>query len=263
MRLPKEDFGLLALSPDGRTIAATQDNKIRIFTLADGKESPAIKAPSKNLRAIAFALDGKHLAVGDDDGRVCLFALPEVNVTPAELPEQKLEKMWQSLQSQEAEAAFRAQLVLLDSAAATLPFLKTRLAEELKTSDETEIDKLIAQLDDDDFKKREQAGDRIRQLGALAEPHLKKAMSKEMPSLELRRRVEKLLEGLDQALTSRSTRSFARAIEVLEMIGTDEARTLLAELAKKGEDAGWALDVERAVDRIDLRNLARKNFARE
>jgi RNA polymerase sigma factor (sigma-70 family) len=52
----------LAISPDGRSLAATgADNKVRLWDLATGKELAIFKA-GKDMRALAFSPDGKVLA---------------------------------------------------------------------------------------------------------------------------------------------------------------------------------------------------------
>jgi hypothetical protein len=57
------------------------------------------------------------------------------------------------------------------------------------------ITRLIAQLDDDDFEKREQASAALRELGEVAEPFLQRVLDGK-PSAEVRQRVQNLLAAL-------------------------------------------------------------------
>jgi hypothetical protein len=61
---------------------------------------------------------------------------------------------------------------------------------------------------------------------------LRKALSARQPSLELRRRIERLVEKLEGPVTSPERLREMRAIEVLEQIGSAECRKLLQQLAQ-------------------------------
>jgi hypothetical protein len=68
-------------------------------------------------------------------------------------------------------------------------------------------------------------------MGARVVPELRKAL-RGSPSAEVRRRVEDLLTKLGGDDRDPDERRLLRAVEVLEGIGTPEARKLLEELAK-------------------------------
>jgi hypothetical protein len=57
------------------------------------------------------------------------------------------------------------------------------------------------------------------------------AALKREPSLELRRRIEGLLSRIERGTPPEELRDL-RAVEVLEMVGNQEARQVLAELAR-------------------------------
>lgn len=93
-----------------------------------------------------------------------------------------------------------------------------------------QVQSLFADLDSDEFRKREAAAARLRDLDDRVEGFLKKA-PKGSPSLEMRRRVEDLLKDLQGAPSGETLRTL-RAMEVLERIGTSEARQILKTLAQ-------------------------------
>jgi len=91
------------------------------------------------------------------------------------------------------------------------------------------IERLLADLDGNEFAAREAAERELTELGDRAEPRLRQALE-DKPSLEMRRRLQAILAG-PKRLSADSLRTL-RAIAVLERIGTPEARVLLEKLAE-------------------------------
>src|SRR5262249_62296244 len=71
------------------------------------------------------------------------------------------------------------------------------------------------------------------------------------PSLEVRRRLEKLLGNLDPQSTNRLR--MLRAVEALEHAGSAEARRLLEELAGGDPEAWLTREAKASVERLDKR----------
>src|SRR5262249_43079293 len=94
------------------------------------------------------------------------------------------------------------------------------------------LSQLVADLQSDSFPVREKASKALENLGELAEPALRKRLD-EGPALEVRVRIEQILEKQSawKAPASGVLRDF-RALEVLENIGTPEAKQVLESLAK-------------------------------
>jgi hypothetical protein len=78
---------------------------------------------------------------------------------------------------------------------------------------------------------RQRAFVTLEKFGDLALPILEKALDGK-PSLEMRRRVEALLQKLDQTPPAPACLPQMRALEALELIGTGLARTFLEALAR-------------------------------
>jgi hypothetical protein len=108
---------------------------------------------------------------------------------------------------------------------------------------------LIKDLDDDRFSVRDKASRELAELGHFAEPSLKKVLDRQ-PSLETRKRVEELLRKLEEAGPSPEELRVLRAVEVLEMIGTPEAKGVLESLAKGAEEAELTRQAQASLRRL-------------
>ena len=98
------------------------------------------------------------------------------------------------------------------------------------------IEQLIAQLDDDQFKVREKATAELNRIGERIVPALDAALAKERP-LESSNRLHGLRTKMIGAVLEGERLRTYRAVEVLERIGTPEARQLLKTMAEGAPEA--------------------------
>jgi hypothetical protein len=84
---------------------------------------------------------------------------------------------------------------------------------------------------------REAAVKEFENMGAVVTPALRQALAGN-PSLELRRRLERLLEQAGRQIPSGERLGRLRALRVLEQIGSPEARRML-EVMAGGAPAAW------------------------
>jgi HEAT repeat protein len=110
---------------------------------------------------------------------------------------------------------------------------------------------LLAELDDERFKVRERATRALEKLAETAEPPLKKALAGD-PSPEARRRIEGVLDKLkkDRLNPPADRTRLVRAVEVLELIGSAEARQVLNALARGAPEAQITLEAKTALERL-------------
>ena len=111
------------------------------------------------------------------------------------------------------------------------------------------MQQLIADLDSAQFAVREEASRELEKLGEPVEPALRQAL-RSRPTLETRRRLERLLEKLDAPVPPVETLRALRAVEVLEHIGTAEARRVVQDLARGAAGAGLTEEAAAAVQRM-------------
>jgi hypothetical protein len=126
---------------------------------------------------------------------------------------------------------------------ASLPFLAERLrpAGWLDAARRKQVERRLADLDDEAFAVRQKAETELEKMGDVIEPALRKALERK-PSLEARRRIEKLLEKIT-AVSGERLRTL-RALEALEQMNTPEARRLIDALAT-GEPSAWLTEQAR------------------
>jgi hypothetical protein len=120
--------------------------------------------------------------------------------------------------------------------------------------DAKDIARQIAELDDERFAVRDKASAELAKLGDLAEPALRK-MLEGKPSLEVRRRIQAILEGLHRALSAEQLRE-VRAVEVLEQIGTPSAQTVLSALAEGTAGARLTREAKASLERLAKRSAS-------
>jgi HEAT repeat protein len=114
-------------------------------------------------------------------------------------------------------------------------------------SDVKRLGQLIADLDNDDFAVRERAQRELERMGEDAAPVLRKALAGK-PALEVRRRIESILKMARRL--SLETLQVVRAVEVLENIGTPEARELLKSLADGVPEAVLTQEAKASLERL-------------
>ncbi len=119
--------------------------------------------------------------------------------------------------------------------------------------DPKKFDRLLTNLDSNDFAVRQKAETELDALGDLAEAALRKALE-HPPSPEVRLRVRGLLKKFDSMVADPEKLRSLRAIEVLEQIGTPAAREVLKSLADGAEEALVTREA-----RASLQRLARRS----
>jgi dipeptidyl aminopeptidase/acylaminoacyl peptidase len=226
----------LAFSPDGRTlVSGHEDGRLRSWVAVSGKERFVIQAHQRPIRTLAVAPSGTLVASGSEDGTVLLWdveALSRTQKDPGTPIERKdLADLWGELASEDAGRAFQAIQALAAVPNESVPFLQQRV--ETACVNEADISGLVADLDHDRFAVRHKAMRELEALGQQAAHELRAAMVGR-PSLEVQRRVEKLLGLLPapgEFRYSREQLRIIRAVEVLERIGTPAAKQALKALA--------------------------------
>jgi hypothetical protein len=266
---------LLAFSPDGRTLATVQaDGRIVLWEVATGL--PRLERPTSASRvtALAFAPSGQTLIFSNDKinlwslpanhsqswgehpGRDVRAIYPLANGDSALLVERNTlshltrkpadpafkpmpaEEAWEALDDRDAEHAYRGLWSLVNQpAGAALAVAKMKDVEAEMRRSRQKIQRLIDDLDDDEFATRQRASEELAKLGSEVYDDLQKALQSN-PPLEQHRRLEKLLRGMKRPLNPvpAGLNRRLRAVEALEYIASAEAWKVIEKLASVDEE---------------------------
>jgi WD40 repeat protein len=238
----------VAFSPDGRVLAAPGEGGIVLYETATGK--PRLRLGGHLQRAVGFAFtpDGKTFVSASRDSTVLIWDVTGL-WTGGKLTG-SAEDLWAALADADPERAGRAVWSMVDRPVESLAVLRKHLKPVPAGQDV--VAKLIAQLDDPGYTVREKATRQLAELGPAVEDALTKKL-RAGTSLEMSRRIEKLLRTIQTVPPTPEQLQAVRAVEVAERIGTVETRALLREWASGAAGAWLTSQARGALGRLEPR----------
>jgi hypothetical protein len=250
------DAGELAISPDGKTLATAARKTVTLWELMSGKQRGTFPGHSDTIASLAFSPDGRLLASASWDYTALVWDLtgmcPDGKWHRRQLGQADIERLWNDLAGTDAARAYGATWALTASGDEAVEFLSDRLKPE-SAPDAARLTRLIADLDSVSFSARQQATRELERLGDLAAGAMTKALLAE-PTLETRRRLTSLLAKLDGPVTAPQMLRAVRSLEVLERIGTGNARQLLRTVAAGATTARVTAEARSCLERLAKRS---------
>jgi hypothetical protein len=253
----------VAFAPDGRTFAQLDGQGVFLQDLLTGTQRARFQAPDVpcdatvtrggGAQTLVFAPDGRTLATGHQNGTVQLWLVPPVRGRePRPTSQTERDNLWTDLGSDSPGKARAAVERLTRHPEEATALLKVRFRPPGPTPVDERIREHIKDLDSDVFATREEAVRKLREYGARAEPALRRELASGA-SLEMRLRIQRVLDSITPPLQrlplSGEALRGVRAIEVLERVGTPEARELLRGWAEQARDLRLASEALLALER--------------
>jgi RNA polymerase sigma factor (sigma-70 family) len=249
---------VMAFSPDNRLLAIADTGRVRLWETASMCEVGRISVGAANtpadrpiVRTLAISPDGRLLATGHADSTIVLWDATLGGARGALTPEQA-DACWAELAGADAARGYAAIWRLAGDPQRAVALLTKRL-HAVEAAPPQQTRKLIADLDSDDFERRQSAERQLQEFGERAAPALYAALKTNL-ALEARRRIEKLLEAQKGSSPVEGERlRKLRAVQVLEAIGTPDARFVLETLVRGVPDARLTRAAHAALRRLQDR----------
>jgi RNA polymerase sigma factor (sigma-70 family) len=238
---------IVAFSPGGRTLAwgGAPEAGIALYEVRSRKVRQQFAGHVAYVHSFAFTPDGRKLVSASMDTTGIVWDLTGRR-KPADANSAR--DLWQALASPDAVQAGRAIWSLAATPQPTIALLAQKL-REAPSIDAARMRKLVAELDGDDFDARQAAQKQLEAVGKHAEPALRQALT-QRPSVELRRRIEGILGKREVPTASPDVLQVLRGIEVLEHIGSPEARRALEQFAEQTADDYFRHEARAAIERL-------------
>jgi RNA polymerase sigma factor (sigma-70 family) len=243
----------LDFSRDGRLLASSDGSAVHVWEVATGQTVRTLRGHRSEIEALAFSAGGRRLASASSDGTTLVWEVPLAS-RPGGPPagdagDKEVAAWWADLLNADPGRAYTAVWRLAETSARSVPLLRQRI-KPVPDSEAKEIRRCVKDLGSPTFAVRQKAFERLKDLGLAAAPAVRTALEKDNP-LEVRRRLEQLLEGATRGPVLGGWLRTLRALAVLEYAGTPEARRLLRELAGGAQGAWLTREAKAACDRLD------------
>jgi len=251
---PDASFECAAVSPDGAVLALGLSNgDVLLCRLADDKVLQRLTGHRGRVTALAFSPTGTALVTGSADTTALVWDIADIGksapVAAGNLTGEDLQAAWGQLTGEDAASAYRAIRRLAADPARAVPYLADRV-RPVAAPDAAQLARLIADLDNPKFEVRQKAEITLQRLDDVARAALQKVLDGK-PPLEVRKRIESLLDRLGGFVTDPEVLASIRTVEVLEHLGSADSKKLLKELAEGSAEARLTREVKAALQRLE------------
>jgi RNA polymerase sigma factor (sigma-70 family) len=243
----------LRLAPDGRSVSvAGVDGAVTVYETATGQMRRRLTGHRGTVFDLALSADGKRLLTGGSDLTALVWDISATTAAPrpdSPPSTEELAQLWDGLADAEAGPAFRALAALAAVPEAAVALARDRL-RPVESPDDATLDRLVADLNSDRYAVRQKAEAELDRLAPAAVAGLRARLAGS-PTLEVRGRLTRLLARHDPDTPTPERLRELRALELLEQVGTAEARSVLADLTRGGPTARRTLEAAAALHRLE------------
>jgi hypothetical protein len=243
----------VAFSPDGRLMAiGGRNGAVDLFS---GRNGVLLRRLTPNdggasSAAVAFSPDGKLLASSCLSSAVIWDVSKDYRRPVANrLTRAALSERWTTLADADARAAHTAIDSLVADPEQSVPMLRERLNAVVFPSADL-FNRLIANLGDAKYDKRDRATRELIRLGRWAEFALRSSTNL---GTEASRRRDTILKALDEPSRAGEVLRVHRTVWALELIDTPESRAVLRWLVGRAEGTPPSREAAEALRRLELR----------
>jgi WD40 repeat protein len=240
----------LGFLPQNRLIFGMVDGSVHIASLASGQVEGGKPTQSGEVVCFAISPGKKLLASAHTNTTINVWRIPDPTKERFRHDIGKFKAHWKRLGHQDATIAHKAICYFAHAdESKTISWFREQIAPEPRLAPGT-ILRLVRDVDDPTFAVRQRAETELTKLNDcfVLEEELQKAIAKVGSTVELRKRIERLLEKPKKV--EPSFLRALRAIEVLETLGTGEAQELLHRLGKGEPTAKLSREADAALRRL-------------
>jgi WD40 repeat protein len=243
---------VVAFAPDGKRVAVGAGVAVSVWDVATGEEVSRFEGQDGVLTGVAWSPDGARLASASIDGTVVVWdATRKAADKPAAAAVAGFEEAVRLLGEADPAAAQRGMEYLYRRPAEAAREVAARVPAPA-AAPAGRIAKLVADLDSDDFRVRSAAVRELGQIGGEAGPALR-AVAAKSANPEARQLAADVLARIANPPPTAAGLRAERAVEVLEGLGTTDARAVLAKWAAGPAGNRTAADAAAALARLKAR----------
>lgn len=262
---------LCFFSTDNRLLATSDTGGIiLICDLVTGKiHSDQLTEDAVTISAMSYLPHEELLAFGSFDSTRFvwkinkLFSGPGLHAMkkytvvgnmPKQPSQEDCQSLWNDLHEKDAKIAYKALWNFVACQNKAVPFLDRNL-QPVTPIDSEYIIELVNDLDNDSFQVRENASEKLKKIGDLAVPILRRRYQGSKSS-EFSRRIKEILDH--SYPFSQDHLRILRAIQILEYIGTPDAILVLDRLSKGASESSITREAKSSVLHLTKRKAVKQ-----